>query len=696
MSRLTFLVPIACLAGVLSARAQDPGVTFTILDSPPLEAILVEPLTPTNAKATKLAGTAILVRDGSDVPLAVKRKINTRKGTSVYKLRSPGSGLPKLRGKIKVGGDPAVVTKAKLVFTIAKREKIKVRDPGKVLAGPRVPSTTTTTIAATTTTMPGSTTTTLVTTTSTSSTTSTTLYASFADAPPEVLQRLDEVLAAARAVLNGGGTFDEVIALLATEPDVTKVVVDGLTLEFSVAGLETALHDGQAARLGGPPPAAAPAGARTPTSAAASIVPIPVVEAAAVPPVGQRMLGDDRDFDGRRDIAKKALVLSPYKFQFQDTDDGQPVADILKGRADYAAGVEYHPVATKGPGLLSMTLWTSWMNYDVIHIVTHGERNRLWLGDSTSSCTTLAATIRSEVPAAADRVGLRCGSVNTAPANAAPVWDTDVSVDPSFFARHYPGGLPKRFVFLNACRTTFAPGMAQALLGDDTIYLGWDEYVDSQLALDTALALYQDMVGLGFPAWRAFVRTCTGGKCINMRTRLPSGQTKNEELEIAYDRADLRLRESLGVIPPFLTGVCLEVPDVPLEFSCPSCVNPEVGVFVGFDVILEGFVPEDMALRTDPFEFAIQQLRVFADVDDEDSGYALPIISNDNTQLVDLGDGTWQSPVTLYVPNVCPNDVVSYLPKLMLPAYDPNAGGLRDFSYPVNGPWDLSFDTPPL
>ena len=74
----------------------------------------------------------------------------------------------------------------------------------------------------------------------------------------------------------------------------------------------------------------------------------------------------------------------------------------------------------------------------------------------------------------------------------------------------------------------------------------------------------------------------------------------------------------------------------------------------------------------------------------------LPLISDDNPQLMDLGDGKWQSPVTLYVPNVCPGDVVSYLPKLMLPAYDPNAGGLRDFSYPTDGPWDLTFDTPPF
>jgi len=343
-----------------------------------------------------------------------------------------------------------------------------------------------------------------------------------------------------------------------------------------------------------------------------------------------------------------------------------------------------------------MNLWTSWLSYDVIHVVTHGDRNRLWLGDSTSSCTTLAATIRGELPAAADRTGLRCGSVNTAPANAAPVWDTDVSIDPSFFAWHYPAGLPKRFVCLNACRTTFAPGMAQSLLGEDTIYLGWDEYVDSQLALDTAVNLYQDMVGLGFPAWRAFVHTCTGGKCINMRASLPSGQTKNEELEIAYDRADLRLRESLGVLPPFLTGVCLEIPDVPLDLSCPSCVNPEFGIFVGYDVTLEGFVPEDMALRTDPFEFVAEQLRVFADADGEDTGYALPIVSDNNPQLMNLGDGKWQSAATLYVPNVCPGDVVSYLPKLMLPAYDPTAPGLRDFSYPVDGPWDLTFDTPPF
>lgn len=43
---------------------------------------------------------------------------------------------------------------------------------------------------------------------------------------------------------------------------------------------------------------------------------------------------------------------------------------------------------------------------------------------------------------------------------------------------------------------------------------------------------------------------------------------------------------------------------------------------------------------------------------------------------------------------VCPGDVVEYLPKLMLPAYDPAAPGNdnRDFTYPLDGPYDLTFD----
>lgn len=264
-------------------------------------------------------------------------------------------------------------------------------------------------------------------------------------------------------MLNGGGTFDDVQSMLAMEPDVTDVFVDGLTLYFTVAGLQSELHDGQAARLS---PDADPGGAFTVRRAApGAIGPIPAGQAAGSPPTGQRMVGEDRNGDGRRDVEKKAIVLSPYQFQFQATDDGQAVANLLSARADYAGRVDFHPVPVKGDAILPMSVWTSWASYDVIHVVTHGERNRLWLGDSTASCTALAATIRMQLPVTVDRIGIRCGSVNTAPANAAPVWDTDVSVDPSFFLWHYPDGLPKRFVFLNACRMSFAPGLAQSLLG---------------------------------------------------------------------------------------------------------------------------------------------------------------------------------------------------------------------------------------
>jgi hypothetical protein len=150
------------------------------------------------------------------------------------------------------------------------------------------------------------------------------------------------------------------------------------------------------------------------------------------------------------------------------------------------------------------------------------------------------------------------------------------------------------------------------------------------------------------------------------------------------------------VVPPFTTGVCIEIPEVPIIQTCPSCVEPLVAVPVLYEVTMEGFVPEDMVLRPDPLDFALEQLRLFADAGDEESGFAQPFFL-ESPQLTDLGDGRWHSPVQLAVGGVCPGDVVSYLPKLMLPAFDRAAGGNdnRDFTYPLDGPWDLTFDTVP-
>jgi len=544
----------------------------------------------------------------------------------------------------------------------------------------------------TTSTTPGSSTTS---TTAVSTTTSTTIYSSFTEAPPEVLARLDEVLAATTGILNGGGTFDDVVDFLAGEPDVTNVFVDGVTLYMTVAGLQSDLHDGYAARLRDLEPASLTIAPGT----AAAIGPIPGGTALGNPPTGQRMVGADRDGDGRRDVEKKALVISPYQFQFKANDSGQPVVAALNATPDYAGRVTFHEVTALPSTLLPMSVWTSWNDYDVIHVSTHGEKNRISLGATSSTCTALVAQIRSEIPDMTDRTGLSCGGTNATAPDGTILWSkASVRATAAFFFFNYPNGVPKRLVFLDACRTTFASGLADAIVGEDGIYLGWDEYVDSKHSRATAVRFYQDALGKGFPAWRSFVRQCAGGACVEPTSAgLASGQTKFAELEMAYDRGDLRLRENLTVVPPIVTGLCLEpTPEAPLEVSCPSCTGA-FGVAVLYDVIVDGVVSEDLVLRQDPLDFALEQLRLFADADDVESGYANPIF--ESPFVTNLADGKWLvSPIQLYVNDVCPGDVVSYLPKLLLPAFDRAAGGIdnRDFSYPLDGPHDLTFDTLPF
>jgi hypothetical protein len=461
---------------------------------------------------------------------------------------------------------------------------------------------------------------------------------------------------------------------------------------MTVAGLQTGLHDGHAARLRDSNPAALGGS----TLVTHRIGPIPGGVAAGNPPTGQRMVGEDRNVDGQRDVEKKALVLSPYAYDFGDTDSGPTVSTALGGVADYAGRVEVHAVTSVPTGLFPLTHYTNWNDYEVIHLSTHGDTNLLLLASSNATCMAIAPTIASQLPDPLDRLGIGCFAVNAGGSNGVPNWtEGNVTASPAFFVWHYPGGLERKVIYLDACRTTFASGIVDALLGQDSIIIGWDEYVDSQLAKTTAAKLYQDAAGLGYPMWRSVVRQCAAGACLaGASIPLATGQTKPEELEIAYDRADLRIREGLTVTSDFTTGFCVEIPDVPLEASCPTCVdpNPPTGVFVVYDILVEGVVPEDMVVRQDPGEFALEQLRLFADADGEGSGFAWPIwdLSASST-----GDGQWESSgVPLAVAGVCPGDVVEYQPKVMLPAYDLSMGGVRDFMYSINGPYPLEFGLP--
>jgi hypothetical protein len=576
--------------------------------------------------------------------------------------------------------------------------------------------TTTTTLSAPTTTstsLPTGTTTTSVGGPTTTSTTSTTLLVGLGDADTTTLDRLDDVMDAAVALV-AGASFQDVATALRSMDGVSSAVAGGLSLSVVVGGVRGIVHDGAAARVD-------PAGADPLPFSPEPFDPVTVqglsrdasLQQAADDgvPTGQRMVGNDVDGDGKRDLPKSALVLSPYAFQFQPYESGLPVRDRLAPLRDYdhEGGVDF--VANPpGSSTNAVTLlnWLNWDAYDVIFVSTHGDLVPVdngfaspmlftGIGILENSCAGMRDLALAQLDGDRATVNtLVCARVNKG-THEQPNWIRDIAAGYVFFSHVYPGGLQKKLIYLEACRSLATDDLVDALLGEDSIVLGWTEYVFSSFSREVAQYYFGRAGTNGLPAWRAHAVTCQGGACIEPTppSAMRPGQTGPPELEVRYDRADLRIREGLEIASAPTPGACFAVPDVPLSLTCPSC-GGTLPLSMTFPATVDGLLQADLVLRQDPTKFALEQFRLFADADGTESGYALPLFTDN---VVGQGDGSYSvlGSATLYVDDVCPGDTVEYEPWVLLPAYDPNMGGIdaRDRMYSWDGPFEVQLAPAP-
>ena len=518
----------------------------------------------------------------------------------------------------------------------------------------------------------------------------------FVDADPARRARLDEVLDAAAAIIAGGGSYTDVANMLAGESDVTGVFSNEVSMYFSVDGLSTTIYDAEAARHGGPlndvipPAAAAPA---TVGTAALTTNLVTAATAQSMLPRGQRMVGTDDDGDGFRDLPKHALILSPWEFEFAPNDSAPELRDFLLGIRDYQEGSVTYKSNTQN--LLNSTLKVSdylngWESQDIIFLSSHGDANPnavwgpdpyLFMGIGGASCSDIALNILADTPEPTDRPGLRCVLTSTGRGANKVLFNETIGTR-AFWQNAHGGRLHKKLIYAEACKTAAHPGLAEALTGTDSIFFGWSDYVQVVVSLATADKVFRETVEDGFPVLRSFVRECASGTCAN-----PPEDPDRAELLSGWHRADLRTREALHITDTPVYAGCAESPTLPVEQTCPSC-GGDFPMNIVYNISLDGLEPQDVTFLQDPFDFGKYQLRLFADVDDIESGYALPLT---DLNMIDSGNGSYVHfpQVTLFMDNVCPYQVIEYNPWVLLPAFDETMPGndARDRIYS----WDAPF-----
>ena len=132
------LVALLLASAVVSPKsyAISPAAKiFQIAGSPPLAAIAVNTLSPSNAKHTKFRGQAQLQLADSG-PLALVTKLTIKKREGIYAFKSTGSGLPKFKGKITTTGEPESVHAVALTLTRGTSDHVKVTTAASVIVTP--------------------------------------------------------------------------------------------------------------------------------------------------------------------------------------------------------------------------------------------------------------------------------------------------------------------------------------------------------------------------------------------------------------------------------------------------------------------------------------------------------------------------------------------------------------------------------
>ena len=257
-----------------------------------------------------------------------------------------------------------------------------------------------------------------------------------------------------------------------------------------------------------------------------------------VRPIG----GTSQTVAGEGQTERRALVLSPFRWDFGETDDGRAVAERLRQTRDYGNGVTYAENATVASTDVSVDDFRGWQEMQVVHLVSHGARlckdgkcraivaaNEL-PGGTTNIWTSAVRGLELEVQVGSESVeNLR--------------WFTLLGAD--FFRDQYPGGLGDTVVFLNGC-STFGPGaidLADAIRGSRSVVLGWSRPVDSAAAKAASLAMYEQLAGNGRPVGDALERLgdlatdTTGGSTLTGTGRAIGGDLRIREVVDFQDSA---------------------------------------------------------------------------------------------------------------------------------------------------------------
>src|SRR5215813_9234632 len=173
---------------------------------------------------------------------------------------------------------------------------------------------------------------------------------SLSEVPIAVLERGDALGDEALARLESGASTSDVAGFLAGQSDVAEVTWDETGIWLRPKGGTGIWILGK--------------GAFSPESFSG----VPGDSPARIPRTASWVVG------GPEEDKKKALILSPFHWQWPDSDESPTVAAILSGSRGYEGGVTYQVNVQQSSKDVEPESFIHWDGYQVVHVASHGKR----------------------------------------------------------------------------------------------------------------------------------------------------------------------------------------------------------------------------------------------------------------------------------------------------------------------------------
>ena len=312
---------------------------------------------------------------------------------------------------------------------------------------------------------------------------------SLADVPADVLERSDALGDEAAKRVDTGVSMPEVEAWLRAQPEVVGVEADDDAVRFRLEGGRPVWVLGERAL---------PDRATSQDLAA-----VDIAETNSALWRGGDPRAELASITGGEAVQRTALVLAPMLWDFGDTDDGAPVADILEQTRGYESGVTYRSNASQASTDVGIDDFRGWRDFDVVHVSSHGTRLCKVAPCRAIIIATLYTGALADLP--------ERGQPGVEIVKSAKGRRTFLGLAADFFREEYPGGLDDTLVFFNACETygagspaDRATDLGDAIRGSTSVFLGWSETVDSENATLASVALFQGLSQRGLTIGDAY------------------------------------------------------------------------------------------------------------------------------------------------------------------------------------------------